>query len=244
LPKIVLYALVVATLLWRIAAVWYPHPGLSDPEIVSWCLAVMGLWFLLCTLWAYVHRPTRATALLLIYGVFSGLHWGGPISFGQESEQILTAFYLVVSSIGAQCVFLNLAVLGSTERRPGYVSGMLIYAPLVGGLVLMAIQLALPAQQQILSYILALVSVATVFGLIGAGLWVYGWARSARDSVIRFRRGVVAAALLGWIPPAFAMTEWVAWSGFEGLLNLTLSLEPAALAWFFTRDTDPIRPAS
>ncbi len=40
-------------------------------------------------------------------------------------------------------------------------------------------------------------------------------------------------ALLGWIPSIVVMTGLVAWSGLEGLLNLTLAFEPAALAWFF-----------
>lgn len=242
--KLILHVFVLAAFLWRIAAFWYPHPAVSDPAMVSRWLAGMGLWFLLCTLWAYVYRPNRSTGLLLIYGVLSAIHWGGPISIGQEHEHILAVFYLVISSIGAQCVFLNLAVLGSTARRPGHLCSTLIYAPLIAGIFLLAFHGALPEQRQVFSYITTLVSVATVFGVIGAGFWVYGWIRSEKKSDTRFRKGIVAGSLVGWIPPALAMSGVAAWSGLEGLLNLTLSLEPAALAWFFTRDTSALRLAN
>ena len=103
--------------------------------------------------------------------------------------------------------------------------------------MLLVFQVLVPAQPAMQSYGPALFTLATVFGLIGAGFWVYGWARSASGSANRFRRGIVAAALLGWIPPALVMTGWFAWSGLEGLLNLTLSFEAAALAWFFADNT-------
>ena len=122
--------------------------------------------------------------------------------------------------------------------------GIVCYAPLIGGLLLLALQSVIPEQRPIASYAPTLLSVGTLFGLIGAGFWVYGWARSARGSPIRFGRGLVAASLLGWIPPALVMTGLFTWSGLEGLLNLTLSFEAAALAWFFAKVPEGTRRAT
>lgn len=134
-----LYGVVLAVVSWRLAALWHPHPAISDPEI----------------------------------GV----------------------------SNGAQCVFLNLAILGSTERRLGRGVRLLCYSPLIGGLGLLVFQIVAPAQRPMSLYGPPLFTLAAAFGLIGAGFWVYGWARSASGSEIRFRRGMVAAALLGFPPP-------------------------------------------
>ena len=230
-----LSGIVLLALGWRVVALGYPHPAMDDPEIVSWWLAGMGLWFVACVAWAYVRRPNRSTALLLIYGVCTGIHWGGAIGFGEDSQYVFLALYFVISSIGAQCLFLNLAILGSTERRLRLVSHLLIYAPVIGGLILLALQVAFPADQQILSYLLVVLSVVSVYSLIGAGLWIFGWLGATKGSPIRFRRGLVVTALLSWIPSILVMFDIVEWAGLEGLLNLTLVFEPVALAWFFTQ---------
>lgn len=99
----------------------------------------------------------------------------------------------------------------------------------------MALQVAFPADQQILSYLLVVLSVVSVYSLIGAGLWIFGWLGATKGSPIRFRRGLVVTALLSWIPSILVMFDIVEWAGLEGLLNLTLVFEPIALAWFFTQ---------
>ncbi|MCZ6854424.1 MAG: hypothetical protein O7G86_10950 [Gammaproteobacteria bacterium] len=228
--------LFLAALSWRVIALRYPHQAIDDPEIVSWWLAGMGVWFVACAGWAYLRRPNRSTALLLAYGACTGIHWGGPIGLGAEPQYVSLALYLVISSIGAQCLFLNLAILGSTERRLGLIPHGLIYAPVIGGLILLALQTAFPTDQQILSHMTTVLSVVSVFSLIGAGFWVSGWVRAEKGSPMRFRRRLVVIALLGWIPSILVMFDIVPWAGLEGLLNLTLAFEPLALAWFFTRE--------
>ena len=79
--------------------------------------------------------------------------------------------YLVVSN-GAQCVFLHIAILGSTQRRLGRMPRLVCYSPFIGGFVLLVFQVLVPAQPAMQSYGPALFTLATVFGLIGAGFWV------------------------------------------------------------------------
>ena len=236
MSRTLLYVTVPAALAWRVAAILTPHPAIDDPEIVSRWLAGMGLWFVACVVWAHLRRPNRTTALLLIYGVCTAIHWGGAIGFGQEPRYISLALYLLISSVGAQCVFLHLAILGSTEYRLGITAHLFIYAPVMAGLIFFALQLLFPADQRILSYLMATLSIASVFSLVGAGLWIFGWLQAEKGSTTRFCRALVVAALLGWIPSIFVMFDVVAWGELAGLLNLTLAFEPLALAWYFTQN--------
>ncbi|MCZ6642387.1 MAG: hypothetical protein O7F71_12485 [Gammaproteobacteria bacterium] len=235
--KIFLYGIVLAALAWRVLALEYPHPAIDDPQIVNRWLAVMGLWFVACGAWAFHRHPNRSTALLLIYGVCTGIHWGGAVGFDEQPHYTSLGLYLVISSITAQCLFLNLAILGSTAHRLGLTSYLVVYAPVLGGLILITLQAAFPADQQILSYLFVGLSVASVFSVIGAGFWISGWLRAPKGSRIRFRRGLVVAALLGWIPSILVMFDMTRWE-LAGLLNLTLAFEAAALAWFFTHVVD------
>ena len=47
-------------ILWRAAALVYPHPEAPDSLLRS-ALTVLGLWFLACGLWAFHRRYTTAT---------------------------------------------------------------------------------------------------------------------------------------------------------------------------------------
>ncbi len=160
--KLSAYAAVALVIAWRISAFLHPHPMISDPVIVSRVLAAMGLWFLACTLWAYVHRPNRSTTLLLAYGLCTAIHWGGPVKFDYLSDTIVIAFYLVFSSVVAQCIFLHLAVVGSTGRRLVKLTHFVVYVPSVAALLLLVFQIARPESKLMLSYFMALSTVAGV----------------------------------------------------------------------------------
>lgn len=219
---------------WRVLALRFPYQAATDPPLVQYGMAFMGLWFLACGLWAFRRAPSRASLLFAFYGATACLHWGGPLGFGSPAAQnLLLAFYIVASSALTQSLFLHVAL--AFERpwkqasRRGWLA--LIYSPVMVGSILFLVLLTRPLDRALLESFTILILTATLCSVAGAAVWI-ARLRNADPVERRERRLglVVSAIVLGWLPYILASSGLNPWPGWDGLFNLPMALEPTAVA--------------
>ncbi|MDA8016461.1 MAG: hypothetical protein MPN21_03345 [Thermoanaerobaculia bacterium] len=228
-------AATAGVVLWRVVAVAFPHTASSDPQAVRWAAGLMGLWFIVWGLWTF-HRARTAPSLVFAgYGLTAGLHWGGPIGIGSAGFQnVLLAFYIVVSSGLNSSLFLHLAIVvppsNGTIRRRVTLLGLYL-PPLIGVMLTMLLAVA-PSDAGLLQPLLILFPVVVLFTLIGGGLWIRRLI--VADSISRWSHRlplVVAALILGWLPHAFASTGLGPGPEAAGWFNLPFAVIPVAIAF-------------
>lgn len=230
----------MAVAAWRIAAVAFPHRAVTDPQSVSNALAVMGLWFLACGVWAARRSAGRAVTLFAAYAMAAGVHWGGPVGLGPPAAQnLLLATYIVVSAALAQCLFLHLALAFpeplSASRSRGWL--VAVYAPaLAGGALLLAL-LARPAQRALLTPVGALIPLGVLYSLVAGVVWIRRWALADPERRRAHRLGLIVAVMIGaWLPHAVVSALGPLVAPYDGLFSLTMSAIPAVLALAIVRE--------
>lgn len=229
-----LWVATFAVVAWRVAALVHPHPANADPGLVRNAMAALGIVFLACGLWSFVRSPSWASYLFAWFAITAGLHWGGPVGFGSsEMQNVLLAFYVVVSTGVGMSLFLHLAVAFPTPfaiaRKRTVLA--LIYLPTWGGTVLLGVLLLAPSNGQLLGAVALLFPLDILYSLIALGVWI-ARAVAAAPSERRERRltVVVAAMLVGWSPYVIVSNGLSIWPGYEGIFNLPMGLVPIALA--------------
>lgn len=95
-------------------------PGTTSGVTLDLALGAMGLCFLGLGLATFWRVGSPAAALFALYGVFAGLHWGGPLHVSEEPLKVqiseeplqaaITLGYLVLSSVLAESLFLHLTL--------------------------------------------------------------------------------------------------------------------------------------
>ncbi len=110
-------ASVSAVLLWRLAAYYSPSPFVTIPDGLRLPFALLGVLFLVSSVWAWWARPSPWTAVFLLYGLGLGIHWGGALGVGGASlEMSLFWVYLAFTVLG-DAALLHLALIYPQGRR-------------------------------------------------------------------------------------------------------------------------------
>ena len=129
-------AAVSCVLLWRIAAYFSPSSFVAIPDGLQLPLALLGIVFLVTSLWAWWARPNRWTGIFLVYGLSLGIHWGGAIGVGNASLEVsLFWVYLAITALG-DAALLNLALIYPHRRRLALKWHVALYAPAAIALLL------------------------------------------------------------------------------------------------------------
>lgn len=219
---------------WRIGAFLFPHEAATDPKIVSNTLAVMGLWFLACGVWVALRSQGLVVRLLAVYGVASGIHWGGPMGFGPPAvRNLLLATYVLVSTVLAQSLFLHLALafpepLKAARSRGGL---LITYLPAVAGVALLVALLFRPSQPGVLNAFGLLLPLGVLYSLAAGVVWIRRWAVADSRQRRAHRLGLIVGVMIGaWLPHAAASAFGPFVPPYDGLLSLTMSAIPAVLA--------------
>ena len=104
-------ASVSGVLLWRLAAYYSPSSFVTIPDGLRLPFALLGVLFLLSSVWAWWARPSKWTAVFLLYGLGLGIHWGGALGVGDASvEMSLFWVYLAFTALG-DAALLHLALI-------------------------------------------------------------------------------------------------------------------------------------
>jgi hypothetical protein len=234
-----LWPAAAGVLAWRVLAVWFPHPADSDPELIRWLAALMGLWFLAWGLWAFREARDFPSLLFAGYGLAAGIHWGGPLGVGPAPvEYLLLALYVVLSTVLNQSLFLHLALAfppayTGSRRRATLVA---VYLPVLLAVFLLAVLAVRPSNLQVVRAFYLFFPVGVLYSLVGGGFWIHRLVTS-EPAVRRSRRlpMVVAALALGWLPHAVVSTGVGLAPQLAGLFDLPFALIPPALAWSLAR---------
>lgn len=238
-----LVAAAAAVIVWRLLAVPFPHAADTDPELVRWLAAALGLWFLAWGLWAFREARDFPSLLFACYGLSAGLHWGGPLGAGPVPVQnLLLALYLVVSTVLNQSLFLHLALAFPPayprSRRRAVLTA--VYLPVGAAVLLLAVLAVRPRDLSLLRAFYVFFPVGVLYSLVGGGFWIHRLVTSHPD-VRRARRLplVVAALVVGWLPHAVVSTGAIVGPEAAGYFDLPFALIPPALAWALARPRRP-----
>ncbi len=233
-----LAALAVAVIAWRVAAFSYPRPEMTDSLALHGALMMVGLWHLMCGLWAFHRAPGRASFLFALFGITGALHWGGPLVLGHAGlDLFLLGFYLVASSVLGQTLFLHVALAYPPAVRARRMIALLYLPTLLGAMaigplsVLGASEGAGAALAQGLQVLLL---VATILAVGGVVVWVV--------RLVRGRDRVSLAMVVGAIA-VDVMTQGTSMAGFTlgGWTQLGYAAVPTALALALVRVRAPER---
>ncbi|HXV75732.1 MAG TPA: hypothetical protein VD788_05380 [Candidatus Polarisedimenticolaceae bacterium] len=231
---------------WRLLALARPHPAAEDPAVVRLALAGLGLLFVACGMWAWHRRPGVPTRLFALYGLASGLHWGGPLGIGTSDLQTFElVFYVVASSVLGGTLLLHLALVFPRRLPPSTLAGAMavLYAPAtIGGLSALGSLAAAGRSLVVVNRVLPLLLVvATAYGYAAAASWIGRLILSPADR----RAGslpLIVTALLGGALPHLVVSSIGPPHELGGLWNLLLAAFPIALAFALIRDR--VEPAS
>lgn len=163
-----IFAVAGGVLLWRVVAFRWPSSFVSVPDGLRLPLALLGVVFLACGIWAWWARPGRWTTIFLLYGLGGGVHWGGAIGAPQAVLELSLFFAYLAMTALADAALLHLALIyprgGPLARR----WRIALYAPAAIALFLAVIAGFVP--QTVLQTIAGvLLLVANLFSL-GAGV--------------------------------------------------------------------------
>lgn len=221
-------ALVGGVLMWRVVAYYSPSSIVTIPDGLHLPLALLGVLFLVSSLWAWWVRPNHWTAIFLIYGLCLGIHWGGSVGVRYASlERSLFFIYLAFTAAG-DAALLNLAFIYPRYRQISQAWRIALYAPAVVALLLaLAGSLAPEATMTAAAGLILLI--ANLFSLAAGVLFLIHL--FTVDGATR------RAARLPMIVMSMVVGSVVALLGTGGILpgvpdawNLALGVVPIALA--------------
>ncbi len=234
-----LAALAVPVIAWRLAAFFYPHPEMTDSLALRGALMMLGMWHLMCGLWAFRTAPGRASFLFALFGITGALHWGGTVVVGDAGlDLLLLGFYLVTSSILGQTLFLHLALAYPPAVRARRVVALLYLPTLLGAMA--TVPLSLLGASEGVGAVLAqglqlLLLVATLLAVGGAVVWVVRLVRGGERAILALVVGAVAVDVT---------TQGTSMAGLTlgGWEQMGYAAVPTALALALARSRTPERP--
>ena len=221
-------AAVVMVMLWRAAALIWPSSLVTIPEAVRLPIALLGVLFLVCGVWAWWVRPGRWTAVFLVYGIGGGVHWGGTVDPTHAGLELSLLFVYLAFTAFAEAGFLHLALIFPSGRSLTRGKRLALYS--VAALALLVAPIAGLLSKAILEPIAGLILVvANLFSLVAGVLFLV--------SLFRVDSATRRAASLPLIVTSMFGTFLVATLGTEGILlqqsdawNLVYGLVPISLA--------------
>lgn len=233
-------ALVLA---WRVTAFLFPHTADTDPLAIRHAHALMGLWFLACGLFVGMRLTGPLSVLFAAYCLASGVHWGGPIGMGSASAQNLwLAAYIVVSTSLAQGLFLDLALRYPPPAEIATKLGwrLVVYLPVLAGLVLLLLLAIDPSHSVTLQAIGLLFPIGVLVSLFGGIVWIRRWFVAAKSEREQHCLSLVVVVMVAaWLPHALATTFGPLMPPYDGLFDLSLSAIPTVLAIALARRQSP-----
>ena len=210
-------------------------------------LGAMGLTFLLLGLLAFARSGSSSAPIFALYGVFAGLHWGGPLVLPPgEAQLAMTLLYAVLSSLLAECLFLHFALTFPDPWRIASRRSVLatLYLPVPAG-ALLALGFLLsadsgPSRDAFKTAFALTYAVQTnLYALLSVVVILVRLARA--DPAERRRAGLGALALGVTVPAVVYVSAEVAGLGSD-LVNLCFVLPPIGAATALVRDARE-RPA-
>ena len=236
--RIGVLAAVVMVMLWRAAALIWPSSLVTIPEAVRLPLALLGVLFLVCGVWAWWVRPGRWTAVFLVYGIGGGVHWGGTIDLTHAGLELSLLFvYLAFTAFG-EAGLLHLALIFPSGRSLTRGKRLALYS--VAALALLVAPIAGLLSKAILEPIAGLILVvANLFSLVAGVLFLVSLFRvdsaTRRDAslplIVTSMFGTFIVATLG--TEGILLVESDAWNLVYGLVPISLAVvlvSPARIA--------------
>jgi len=131
-----------AVALWKLVVLLLAASSASadeGPGLIKVLLALVGLTFVVSGLLVLKERPSRPRLLFAGFCLCAGLHWGGPLEPAPGPLRTsLLFFYLLVSSLVGEALFLHFALLFPKRTNAGdsRLVRYFLYGPLVAGTLL------------------------------------------------------------------------------------------------------------
>jgi len=128
--------------LWKVLTLLFFYQQVAYSEgalVIKTLLAVVGVTFVASGLLVFRKVPGRAGEIFALFCICAGLHWGGPIEMSDAQMRTgLIFFYLLVSSILSETLFLQLALIFPTESRLAKIAFVvrIMYLPVIVALLL------------------------------------------------------------------------------------------------------------
>ncbi len=227
------YLSAAIVLLWRIAAFLRPSSYIIVADGLAVAMALLGMLFLVCSVYAWIVRPGRWTLVFLLYGVGGGIHWGG--SFGllsSEFERGVLLIYLGFSVL-AEAALLHLALIYPSNTHIHKRWLCMLYAPAMLALVIAPIASVIPASMlQTMGGIILLV--ANLFSIITAVVFI--------TRLFIVDSAVFRASYLALIVGVGITSGVIALFGSAGMLignpeawNLIIGVLPITIAFALTK---------
>lgn len=215
-------------LLWRVAAFLWPSSLVITASQFPLPFALLGVLFVVCGLWPWWIRPNRWTAIFLVYGLGSGVHWGGTIGLPPAGLEVTLFFLYLGATAIADAALLHLALIFPSGRLLG--RGMRVALYSAAGLALLLAPIAGLLSEAIVVPLAGLVLlIANMLSLLGGLVFVARLFTSDRT--------VRRAARLPLIVSGMVIAGFVALLGAGGVLpgqaevwNLVFGLVPVCLA--------------
>ena len=219
---------VLVVLLWRIAALVWPSSLVIIPEELQLPLALLGVLFLACGVWAWWVRPGRWTAIFLIYAIGAGVHWGGTVGPTQAGLELSIFFVYLAFSVLGEAGLLHLALTFPRGRSLERGKKFAVYS--VAVLTLLVAPFAGLLSKTVLEQMAGVILIfANLFSLVAGLLFLV--------SLFRVDSSTRRAARLPLIVTTMVVTTIIATLGAEGVLleqsdawNLAYGLVPISLA--------------
>ncbi len=227
-------AAAAAVLLWRAAALARPSSMIPIPDGLRLPVALLGVLFLACGVWAWWARPNRWTLVFLLYGIGQGIHWGGAVGAPSRGLELSLLFgYLAATALG-EAAFLHLALIypRGGSLAPAWRSAL--YAPAALALLLATAAGVLP-RTVLETLVGALLLVANVFGIAGGIAFLVRLVRADPETRRAARLPLIVGGIAAGTAVALLGSGGVlpgpaeAWNLAYGLLPICLVV--ALLSW-------------
>lgn len=224
-------------LLWRVVAALSPHPDFDESLALRTTMALMGLLYVACGVWTFREARSDIAFVFALYGLATGLHWGGPLGVGQPRWDVpLLVFYLTFSSLAAQALELHLATAFPPSfwiaRKRAILS--LFYLPALLGapvsVLLAAFGPESPAGSELTGAFGLLLAVGGLAGIAGFLVWILRGFTTPADERYRWRLWWVLGAVLVAFVPGLAYVAGLELGPADGWINLGFAPLPLALA--------------
>ena len=216
-------------MLWLAAALVWPSSLVTISEADRLPVALLGVLFLACGVGAWWVRPGRWTAVLLVYAIGGGVHWGGTVDPQHAGLELSLLFVYLAFSALSEAALLHLALIfpsGRPLRRSVCIALYSVAAP-----ALLVAPLAGFLSEAILGQIIGITLIVANLLSVAAGVLFL-------VSLIRVDSATRRAAHLPLVVTSMIVAFSVGTLGTEGILlpqsdlwNLASGLIPISLAF-------------